>query len=159
MYTPQKEECGSSPLPVIAYIYGGGFVDGFSDELGPDFLIEKCIILVTMNYRVGSIGFLSLALPEYSGNMGLKDQQLALQWIYENIDAFGGNNKLITILGQNAGKKARFSMKNKKKKFPITAQSDFTRSFFESIEKILKNILSFCCCCYRWIIGWLSYTE
>lgn len=89
---------------MVAYIYGGGFVDGFSDELGPDFMIEKCIILATMNYRVGSLGFLSLALPEYSGNMGLKDQQLALQWIHENIDAFGGNNKLITIYGHSAGK-------------------------------------------------------
>lgn len=105
VHTPNQDTCGTNSLPVIAWIYGGGFINGFSNDLlyGPDFLIEKCVIFVSMNYRLGAMGFLSLALPEYSGNLGLKDQQLALKWIYENIDAFGGNNKNITILGESAG--------------------------------------------------------
>lgn len=48
-------------------------------------------------------GFLSLGLPEYSGNMGLKDQQLALEWVHQNIHHFGGDNKRITIAGHSAG--------------------------------------------------------
>lgn len=58
---------------------------------------------VTINYRVSVFGFLSLGLPEYSGNMGLKDQQLALEWVHENIHHFGGDNKRITISGHSAG--------------------------------------------------------
>lgn len=93
-------------LAVLFFIHGGGFTDGSSDDLlyGPDFIIEKQVILVSFNYRLGVLGFLSLNSPEYSGNMGLKDQQLALKWISSNIDRFGGDSKRITIFGQSAGK-------------------------------------------------------
>lgn len=66
-------------------------------------LMEKDVILVTFNYRLGVLGFLSLDLPEYSGNMALKDQQLALKWTSENIAYFGGDKNRITIFGQSAG--------------------------------------------------------
>lgn len=56
-----------------------------------------------MNYRLGFLGFLSLNSPEYSGNMGLKDQQLALKWVSSNIERFGGDKNRITIGGQSAG--------------------------------------------------------
>lgn len=71
----------------------GSFAGGAANNatLGPHLLMNYCIILVTPNYRVGAFGFLTLALPEYSGNMGLKDQQLALEWVNEHILAFGGN--------------------------------------------------------------------
>lgn len=87
-------------------IHGGSYRAGSSDDFffGPDFLVEKQTILVTMNYRLGILGFLSLNSTEYSGNMGLKDQQLALKWIHSNIRHFGGDNKRITIIGQSAGK-------------------------------------------------------
>lgn len=92
-------------LPVLFYIHGGGYVLGSShDEAsGPDFVIERDVILVTVNYRLGIFGFLSLGTPEYSGNMGLKDQQLALKWVHENINAFHGDNKKITVMGNSAG--------------------------------------------------------
>lgn len=93
-------------LAVVFYVHGGGYVDGASNDFvnGNDFIIEKRVILVTINYRLGLFGFLSLDSPEFSGNMGLKDQQLALKWVSENIVRFGGDNKRITIFGHSAGK-------------------------------------------------------
>lgn len=96
-------------LAVLFFIHGGSFRLGSGDDFfyGPDFIVEKQTILVTINYRLGVLGFLSLNSTEYSGNMGLKDQQLALKWIHSNIERFGGDNKRITIFGQSAGKTLR----------------------------------------------------
>lgn len=96
------------------WIHGGGFSEwSGNDELfGPDFLIEQQVIVVTANYRLGVLGFLSFGTPEYSGNMGLKDQQLALKWIYENIGQFNGDNKRITIFGESAGKENVYAKGN-----------------------------------------------
>lgn len=91
------------------WIHGGGYMIFSGDEIlnGPDFLIEQDVILVTSNYRLGIFGFLSISTPDhlYSGNMGLRDQQLALKWVYENIEEFHGDNKRITVFGESAGKK------------------------------------------------------
>lgn len=114
---PQSEDClflnvfvpanvkSDEKLPVMFWIHGGGFYDwsGNDQLFGPDFLIEKRIILVTFNYRLGLFGFLSLGTPEYSGNMGMKDQQLALKWVHENIERFSGDVTRITIFGESAG--------------------------------------------------------
>lgn len=91
--------------PVMVYFHGGAFFfgSGNDDLQGPDLLIEEGVILVTMNYRLGVLGFMSLGTPEYSGNQGLKDQQLALKWIQLNIRRFGGDPTGITIFGQSAG--------------------------------------------------------
>lgn len=91
---------------VLFYIHGGGYVEGASDDVlnGADFIIEQQVILVTVNYRLGIFGFLSLNSPDYSGNMGLKDQQLALKWVKENIEHFGGDSDRITVFGHSAGK-------------------------------------------------------
>lgn len=93
-------------LPVLFYIHGGGYSLWSSDDgmFGPDYLMGQDVILVTINYRLSVFGFLSLGTPEYSGNMGLKDQQLALKWVYENINEFHGDNKKITVMGHSAGK-------------------------------------------------------
>lgn len=92
-------------MPVLFWIHGGAFFGGSGNDglYGPDFLIDKRVILVTFNYRLGVLGFLSLELPEYSGNMGLKDVQLALKWTNKNIERFGGDRKRITIFGHSAG--------------------------------------------------------
>lgn len=73
------------------------------DIYGPDFLLSHDNIVVTIAYRLGIFGFLNLDYGEYTGNMGLKDQQMALQWIHENIEQFSGNRNEIMIFGQNAG--------------------------------------------------------
>lgn len=93
-------------LPVMVYIYGGGFFSGSSAPIihGPEYFMDtQNVLLVTFNYRLGPFGFLSTNDTNMSGNWGLKDQRLALRWVRDNIAAFGGNPKLVTLFGQSAG--------------------------------------------------------
>ena len=66
-------------------------------------MIPENIILVTINYRLGALGFLNIGTEDAPGNAGLKDQILALKWVRDNIDVFGGNPDEVTIAGQSAG--------------------------------------------------------
>ncbi|CAD6245260.1 GSCOCT00013609001.2-RA-CDS [Cotesia congregata] len=90
--------------PVIFTIHGGNFSFGSGDDdiLGPDFLVEE-LIVVTINYRVGILGFLNLEDESAPGNQGLKDQVLALKWVARNISNFGGDPTNVTIYGYSAG--------------------------------------------------------
>lgn len=92
-------------LKVIFYIHGGGFTegDGSNKYYGPDFIMEHNVVLVTVNYRLGPFGFASFNRHGYTGNMGFKDQHLALKWVKRNIIYFGGDPNAITIMGQSAG--------------------------------------------------------
>lgn len=88
---------------VMFYIHGGAWYVGYGELFPPDFLIHEDVIVVTINYRLGAMGFMSLGTPEYSGNQGLKDQQLALKWVHANIEQFGGDRDSVTIFGDSAG--------------------------------------------------------
>jgi para-nitrobenzyl esterase len=98
-------------IPVIAWIYGGGYRNGSASMplYWGDRLAHKQVLVVTIAYRLGPLGF--LALPELtresahqsSGNYGLMDQIAALEWIQRNIAAFGGDPKRVTIAGQSSG--------------------------------------------------------
>ncbi len=98
-------------LPVLLYIYGGGFVGGDGSELRYDgeSLARRGIVVVTTNYRLGVFGFLALAAlaaesPHHAaGDYGLLDQVAALGWVRRNIAAFGGDPRRITIGGESAG--------------------------------------------------------
>jgi para-nitrobenzyl esterase len=95
--------------PVLVYIHGGGFSEGSGDVriYDGEALAKKGIVVVTVNYRMGILGF--LAHPELtaeagaSGNYGLMDQVAALQWVRRNIAAFGGDSDRVTVAGQSAG--------------------------------------------------------
>jgi para-nitrobenzyl esterase len=98
-------------LPVMVWIYGGGFQAGATSEPRQDGeqLAHKGVVIVSMNYRLGIFGFfshpgLTAESPHHaSGNYGLMDQAAALKWVHENIAAFGGDSEKVTIFGESAG--------------------------------------------------------
>ena len=108
VWTP-ADATPDSKLPVVFYIHGGGYTGGcghekhFDDPVWP----TKGVVAVTINYRLGPMGF--LCLPEladeagHCGNYGLYDQLTAMQWVRDNISAFGGDPDRVTIMGQSAG--------------------------------------------------------
>ncbi|KAI8419713.1 hypothetical protein MSG28_008400 [Choristoneura fumiferana] len=91
--------------PVMVFIHGGGFKEGSGTPFvyGANYLVEKDVILVTFNYRLDVLGFLSLGIKEAPGNAGMKDQVAALKWVRRNIGAFGGDPDNVTIFGESAG--------------------------------------------------------
>lgn len=89
-------------LPVMVFIHGGSFMYN-SGDLDPTPLLEKGVIVVSMNYRLGMLGFMNLNNSDISGNQGLKDQLLAMKWVNKNIKQFGGKKSQVTIFGQSAG--------------------------------------------------------
>lgn len=91
------------PLPVVFYIHGGAYYDGGAELFNPDILLDENIVLVTIQYRMGTFGFLALEDPRYSGNQGMKDQLMALEWVTRNIGNFGGDMSHITLWGHSAG--------------------------------------------------------
>jgi para-nitrobenzyl esterase len=109
LWTPRKS--AKERLPVIVWIYGGGYINGSASMplYWGDRLAQKGVVVVTIAYRLGPLGF--LAHPELtresahhsSGNYGLMDQIAALEWVQRNIAAFGGDPKNVTIAGQSSG--------------------------------------------------------
>lgn len=111
-------------LPVIFFIHGGLFVsgDGQDPYYGPDPIIENDVILVTVDYRLGPFGFMNFQLHGYTGNMGLKDQQLALKWTKRNIKYFGGDPNAITFMGHSVGMNiVNALIRNEKEVHPISS--------------------------------------
>ncbi|XP_036329974.1 pyrethroid hydrolase Ces2e-like [Rhagoletis pomonella] len=92
--------------PVIVWIHGGANREGNANSeytSGPHYLLDEDIVLVTVFFRVGAFGFLSTGTVDAPGNYGYLDQLLALKWVNEHIQNFGGDPKRVTLLGQSAG--------------------------------------------------------
>lgn len=89
--------------PVIVFIHGGGFKAGSAINYGPEYLMDRDIVVVTLNYRLGVFGFMAVGLPHVPGNSAMKDQALALKWIKMNIESFGGDPNKVTIAGSTSG--------------------------------------------------------
>ena len=109
VWTPRTS--AKTKLPVMVWIYGGGFQAGATSEPRQDgeHLAHKGVVIVSMNYRLGIFGFFSHpgltaeSGHHASGNYGLMDQAAALKWVHENIAAFGGDPEKVTIFGESAG--------------------------------------------------------
>ncbi|KAL2256947.1 hypothetical protein VTK26DRAFT_866 [Humicola hyalothermophila] len=95
-------------LPVAVYVHGGGFNTGSGDERNMGSFVawsEAPLVAVNFNYRVGPLGFLPSDVTAREGllNLGLRDQQMLLQWVQDNIEAFGGDPENVTVMGLSAG--------------------------------------------------------
>ncbi|KAF1479738.1 Neuroligin-4, X-linked, partial [Eudyptula minor novaehollandiae] len=94
----------NSKKPVMVYIHGGSYMEGTGNMIDGSILASYGnVIVVTLNYRLGVLGFLSTGDQAAKGNYGLLDQIQALRWIEENIGSFGGDPKRVTIFGSGAG--------------------------------------------------------
>jgi para-nitrobenzyl esterase len=109
VWTPAKN--AKAKLPVMVWIYGGGFMAGATSEPRQDggVLARQGVVVVTMNYRLGIFGFFALTElatesdKKAAGNYGLLDQVAALEWVHRNIASFGGDPSNVTIFGESAG--------------------------------------------------------
>ena len=106
VYAPTGGSTG--PKPVMVWIHGGAFMAGSANPHdASDLAREGDIVVVTINYRVGVLGFVNFAealgLPSLPSNLGLRDQIAALEWVRDNIAGFGGDPDRVTICGQSAG--------------------------------------------------------
>jgi para-nitrobenzyl esterase len=93
--------------PVMVWVHGGALVTGASDSYNPASLVKDGVTVVTINYRLGALGFLAdsalASRAGNAGNYGLMDQQAALRWVRANISRFGGNPRNVTLFGESAG--------------------------------------------------------
>ncbi|XP_039570412.1 neuroligin-4, X-linked isoform X2 [Passer montanus] len=106
IYVPTEDDIHdqNSKKPVMVYIHGGSYMEGTGNMIDGSILASYGnVIVVTINYRLGVLGFLSTGDQAAKGNYGLLDQIQALRWIEENIGSFGGDPKRVTIFGSGAG--------------------------------------------------------
>lgn len=104
IYVPKQKSDKDSGHAVMLFIHGGGFTMGTGATYQCEVLSSVGnVIVVTINYRLGLLGFLDTEDKNSAGNFGLWDQHLALQWVNKNIGAFGGDNERVTIFGESAG--------------------------------------------------------
>ncbi|XP_012158442.1 esterase B1 isoform X2 [Ceratitis capitata] len=132
-----KQLYSEKPLPVLVYIYGGAFYTGEAtrDHYSPDYFMSEQVLLVTLNYRLCSLGFLSLADPalDVPGNAGLKDQIIALKWVNRYISHFNGDPNNITLFGESAGASSAHAI----------ALSEQTHGLFQRIVLMSGTAISY----------------
>ncbi|KAG8239169.1 hypothetical protein J437_LFUL018574 [Ladona fulva] len=104
IYTPEIPMSGEKKFhDVIINFHGGAFMFGSGEFYGPKYLLDRDVILVSINYRLGPLGFLSLEDEIAPGNNGMKDQVAAMKWTKDNIAVFGGNPNSVHMIGLSAG--------------------------------------------------------
>uniref|UniRef100_A0A1B0CZT2 Carboxylic ester hydrolase n=1 Tax=Phlebotomus papatasi TaxID=29031 RepID=A0A1B0CZT2_PHLPP len=111
-FGPEEEDCISLSIytknlsvsnPVMVYIHGGAFYMGAGYQHPPNYLLEKDIVLVVPQYRLGPLGFLSMKSENLPGNAAIFDVILALKWVQAHVRSFGGDPERVTLVGQSAG--------------------------------------------------------
>ncbi|KIH56495.1 Carboxylesterase [Ancylostoma duodenale] len=107
VFTPRWRENTEKKFAVMVWVHGGGFSIHSSSNYGDTSIARnlcvKDVVVVSMNYRLGPFGFFTTGDDVCRGNLGLWDQTLALQWVHDNIEAFGGDPDNVTVFGQSAG--------------------------------------------------------
>ncbi|XP_046991420.1 esterase FE4-like [Schistocerca americana] len=103
VFTPAMPTQGDALKAVMVWIHGGCFTAGKANLYKPHYFVDNDVVFVSMNYRLGLLGFLSTGDEVVPGNMALKDQVEALRWVQRNVAAFGGDPERVTIFGQSAG--------------------------------------------------------
>ncbi|XP_064118209.1 esterase E4-like [Macrobrachium nipponense] len=106
VYTPVNPAQGSTKLPVLFFLHGGNYLRGTSASLGPRKLMREDVVLITANFRIGILGFLSTRSQYLAGNYGLLDQLSALRWVQKNVAQFGGDPTRVTLGGFSSGASA-----------------------------------------------------
>lgn len=103
---PQEYDGPKKLLPVMVYVHPGSFTQGSGTSTfhaGPEYLMDRDIVFVTFNYRLGALGFMSTGTKECNGNFGLKDQIVVLEWVRDYIKNFGGDPNSVTVFGCSVG--------------------------------------------------------
>lgn len=104
VFVPEGMPDGPEGYAVMVWVHGGAFYIGASNDYDGAYLAATGnVVVVTINYRLGLLGFLTTKDENASGNYGLYDQSLAFQWVQDNIRYFMGDNKRITVFGESAG--------------------------------------------------------
>ncbi|XP_050400946.1 acetylcholinesterase [Patella vulgata] len=103
IYTPKKHNHFKGSYPVLVFVHGGSYHNGMGAMLEGGYLASYDVIVITFNYRLGPLGFLTSYDKELPGNYGMLDQIQALKWVQENIHNFGGDPNRVTIDGHSAG--------------------------------------------------------
>ncbi|XP_026280152.1 acetylcholinesterase isoform X2 [Frankliniella occidentalis] len=110
VYSPQvpssvRHPVEGAPWPVMVWFHPGGFTNGTArmSQFAPEHLVARGVVVVTVTYRLGAFGFLSLRSPKLPGNAGLKDGVASLRWVRDNIAVFGGDPGRVTVFGCSAG--------------------------------------------------------
>ncbi|KAM7315246.1 acetylcholinesterase-1 [Ixodes scapularis] len=138
----RKEAKCDRKLPVVVFIYGGGFQWGDSALLVYDaanFVALSDVVFVSFNHRLSLLGFLSVGTPDLPGNVGFWDQLLALKWVQKNIANFGGNPNDVTLGGHSAGAISA----------GLHAASPFTLRYTKDEETFMEQIVG----------AWSSFTK
>lgn len=102
VYVPEVDDQREA-LPVMIFIHGGSFRGGFAQLYEPHQLLEEDVILVVLQFRLGPLGLLCLHTDEVPGNVQFLDQIMAMQWVQDNIQYFGGDANKVTLFGQSSG--------------------------------------------------------
>ena len=104
VYRPTTQTNTAALLPVMVWVHGGGFNNGAGSDYDPSNLVaSQEVVVVTINYRLGPFGFMMRDSSGAGGMLGISDQVLALQWVKQNIKAFGGDSDQVTLFGESAG--------------------------------------------------------
>jgi para-nitrobenzyl esterase len=131
---------GDDGRPVMVWIHGGALAVGESNEFDATKLVQRGVVVVTINYRLGALGFLAHPAltgespDRISGNYGIQDQQAAMKWVRRNISAFGGNPEKVTVFGESAG-----GLSTLVNLVSPTARGLFHRAIVESGAYLLKQ--------------------